>query len=400
MKPRLLPLLAVLLAGPLQSQLVPETSQHRVDSGRDRVPANVAVSMAPDGSHTAVWTYWQDYGSFMCTPTAIYARRFDREGQPMGAPFAAARSEQHCIEGLRIGPPVDGRRLLVWEEVYGKYGSFGYTVSALGPSGRAKRLKKFDGATTAAVIPLRSGGFLAVSRRPKGEGIQFWGRRFDAAARPLGRGFNIMAGGKAYTSVADATETAGGGLAIVWVEHDFDTELSILRARALRADGRPLSGVFEVSRNVIGLRRPRIERDDSGRFAIVWSASDLQVSPLFSVLLGRFYEADGTARTPVLSLIPTLDKVRFLQDAAMGAEGELVPVWRFGFDQDDNGAGLVDAAGQPLDVIEPLTDRPEGYQQDSAVATNRHGLWVVAWTWMGEGSEGPGVYTRLFTSQP
>jgi hypothetical protein len=45
---------------------------------------------------------------------------------------------------------------------------------------------------------------------------------------------------------------------------------------------------------------------------------------------------------------------------------------------------------------EPVADHPEGIQLASAVSTNGHGLWVVAWA--GAGPQGAGIYSRLFTS--
>jgi hypothetical protein len=399
MKRRLLLLPALLLSLPLQAQLSPVTPQQRVDSGRDREAESVAVAMAPDGSHTVIWTYWQSEGSSSCEATAMYARRFDGEGRPLGPPVAAVRSERLCIGGLKIGPPVQGRQLVAWVEWYGKYGPTDYLVGTLEPSGRVRRLRRFDGANVVALVPLRSGGFLLVNRQAKGDRRELQGRRFDAAGRPLGRGFTILSGGKVIWWV-DAVDTAGGGLAITWVEYDSATERYAMRARALRADGRPLSGVLAIGEDQIEMQAPRIASDGSGRFAILWSAVDPEVSRFVTVVQGRFYEADGMARTPVLTLTPASDWFRYVQDVAMGDEGELVPVWRLQADTYDNGASLVDADGHTIDLIEPLTDRPEGYQMDSAVATDGHGRWVVAWTWLGEGGEGPGIYTRLFTSQP
>lgn len=400
MKTRLLILLALLLPLPLQAQLSPATPQHRVDSGRDRDAESVAVSMASDGSHTVIWTYRQSEGSFMCAPTAMYARRFDREGRPLGPPVAAVRSEQLCIGGLKMGPTVEGRQIVSWIEWYGKYGPTDHLVGTLEPSGRIRRLRRFQDGITVSVIPLRSGGFLQVSRPPKGDVRELRGRRFDAAGRPHGRGFTIRSGGNAVWML-DVVETAGSGLAVTWVEQDPATERYAIRARALRADGRPLSGILEISEEQDQMWRPHLLSDESGRFAILWNAIEPQVSRLHPILLGRFFEADGTARTPALNLTPTPDKVRYLQDAAMGAEGELVPVWGMGSSEDaDNGAALVSADGQTIDLVEPLTDRPEGFQIGSAVATDGHGRWVVVWTWLGLGGEGPGIYTRLFTSQP
>lgn len=399
MRRRLLLLPALLLSLPLQAQLSPLTPQHRVDSGRDREAESMAVSMAPDGSHTVIWTYWQSEGSLGCAPTAMYARRFDREGRPLGPPFAAVRSEGLCFGKLKIGPTVEGRQLVTWIEWYGKYGPTDYLVGTLEPSGRIRRLRRFSEGTTVSAVPLRSGGFLLLSRKAKGDRRELRGRRFDATGRPLGRGFTILSSGQGIW-MADAVETAGNGLAVTWVEYDPATERYAIRARALRADSRPLSGILKISDGQDELRRPHIASDESGRFAILWNAIEPQVSRLHPIILGRFFEADGTVRTSALNLTPTLDKVRYLQDAAMGAEGELVPVWGMVSDDADNGAALVSADGQTIDLIEPLTDRPEGYQMSSAVATDGHGRWVVAWTWLGVGGEGPGIYTRLFTSQP
>ncbi|HEX5714786.1 MAG TPA: hypothetical protein VF179_01425 [Thermoanaerobaculia bacterium] len=396
MKIRSLFLLALLLSIPLQAQLVPAGSELRVDTGDDRNPIHVDVSMAPDGSYLVVWAYYQDYFSFNCSPGAIYGRHFDREGRPAAPPFVVARLAGSCVEDLRLGPLVNGRRLLVWRNAYGKLVySPDLRVASIDSSGRATRVKRtFSTDNTAAVIPLRSGNLLAVYNKPWSKETTVRAERFDALGRPMGKPFLIARDpGEIYG--VDAAETLGSDLAVTWISYDGATSSSALLARTLRANGNPTRGIFQVNGELVSdSSHPRIESEASGGFAITWSSG--------ARVRAKLYQPDGTPRSPELNLTPE-GSYHNLEDAALG-EGEVLAVWstpREAQDHlpaDDIGASLLETSAQHLDIKEPLSEETEGLQRRSGVSTDGKGLWAVAWA--GDGSEGRGIYTRLFTSQP
>lgn len=401
MKLRFLLLLTLLLSLPLQAQLVPAGPELRVDTGDGRNPIHVDVSMAPDGSYLVVWAYYQDYSSWSCDPGAIYGRRFDREGRPVAPPFVVARLTGSCVEDLRLGPLVDGRRLLVWKNAYGKYHTPDLLVASIS-SDRVKRLKrKFSAASTAAVIPLRSGNLLAAYHTPYARQSDLRGQRFDAAGRAMGQPFVIARDpGEIYG--VDAAETLGSDLAVAWISYDGDTGRAALLARTLRANGNPTRGIFQVNGEPgFEFSRPRIESEAAGGFAITWSSGDLESTEPGPRVRAKLYQPNGTPRSPELNL--TQGGYRILEDAALGAD-ELMAVWSVplsGQDHlpaDDIGASLLETDGQFVDLEEPLSGETGGLQRRTGVSTDGKGLWAVAWA--GDGPEGRGIYTRLFTSQP
>lgn len=405
MKPHLLTLLALLLSVPLQAQLVPATAELRVDTGDDRNPINVDVSMAPDGSYLVVWSYYQDYFSFDCSPGAIYGRQFDRAGNPVAPPFVVARPGHSCVEDLRLGPLVGGRRLLVWKNAYGKLvHSPDLRVTSISSSGRATRVKRtFDTDSTAAVIPLRSGHLLAAYHTRYARKSDLRGQRFDALGRPVGKPFLIARDlGEIYA--VDAAETLGSDLAVAWISYDGSSGRGALFAQTLQANGKPKGGIFQVnSAPGFEFSRPRIESEASGGFVIAWSSGDFESTEPETRVRAKLYQPDGTPRSPELSLTPEQSGYHLLQDAALGG-GELLAVWSVPLDAqdhlpaDDIGASLLETDGQQVDIEEPLSEETEGLQRRMGVSTDGKGLWAVAWA--GDGPEGRGIYTRLFTSQP
>jgi hypothetical protein len=395
MKPRLLILLALLLSLPLQAQLVPAGPELRVDTGDNRNPIHVDISIAPDGSYLVVWAYYQNYNSFNCDPGAIYGRHFDREGRPVAPPFVVARLAGSCVEDLRLGPLVNGRRLLVWKNAYGKLVySPDLLVASIDSSGRAKRLKRrFSTQTTAGVIPLRSGNLLAVYNKPWSKETTIRGQRFDATGQPLGQPF-LIARDRGELSGVDAVETLGSDLAVTWTSSG--EQQAVLLARVMHADGKSGSGVFQVNGEPgAEFGRPGIESEASGGFVITWNGGN--------GVRARLYQPNGTPRSPELNLTPEPDIYYNLEDAALGG-GEVLAVWstpRNAPDHlpaDDIGASLLETGGQQIDFAEPLSEETEGLQRRTAVSTDRKGLWAVAWA--GDGPEGRGIYTRLFTSRP
>jgi len=401
MKPRLLIFLALLLSLPLQAQLLPAGPQLRVDTGDDRNPIHVDVSMAPDGSYLVVWAYYQDYFSFDCSPGTIYGRRFDREGRPVAPRFVVASLPHSCIENLRLGPLVNGRRLLVWRNVYGKLVYTPDLLVASISSDRATRLKmRFSERSTGALIPLRSGHLLALYHQPFSR-TDLRGQRFDVTGRPLGQPFLIARNVRSEFLEVDAVETVGSDLAVTWVASDPDSARSVLFAQTLHGNAR--RDIFQVSEVEFEFSRPRIESEASGGFAITWSASDLdEPGPK---VRARLYQPNGTPRSPELVLTPEPGSYHILQDAALGGS-ELMAVWSVPLQHsaqdslpaDDIGASLMKMDGQQIDIEEPLSEETEGLQRRTGVSTGGKGLWAVAWA--GDGPEGTGIYTRLFTSQP
>jgi len=396
MKVRLL-LLPLLLALPLQAQLMPVTDELRVDTGDGRIPNFVDVSMAADGSYLVVWSYHQETLPLSCTPGEIDGRRFDREGRPLGAAFVATRLDGWCVDHLRIGPEVDGRRLLVWHQTNGT-GARQWVVAALGASGRAKRLRVIEGFNTVAMVPLRSGGLLQAIWSLKGKKSELWGQRLGSTARPSGAAFPIARTPGGYVAV-EAAETTGKDLAVSWMSSAAEPDRAVLQARALRADGTPRSGVLQVTGPEDQMFY-RLAAGADGRFVLVWTAIDRIGIEIHSALRAAQYQAQGTPLTPPLELTPPGDRIRTLQDLALDASGFFVPVWQAasGSSWDDNGAELVDASGYVYSVEEPLAGDPTGMQILAAVATDNAGRWATAWT--GDGPEGTGIYTRLFTSRP
>jgi hypothetical protein len=405
----LLLLAAFLLSLPLQAQLVPAGPEIRVDTGAGRNPIHVDVSMAPDGSYFAVWAYYHDYSSWSCDPGAIWGRHFDREGRPVTPPFAVVRLAGSCVEDLRLGPLVKGRRLLVWRNAYGKYHTADWLVAAIDSSGRAKHLKRrFSTQTTAGVIPLRSGNLLAVYNTRWSRDTDVRGQRFDATGRPLGQPF-LIARDRGEIFGVDAVETQGTDLAVTWISYDEshpERSVVLLLARTMHADGRSRQGVFQVSgATEYELSRPRMSEAPEGGFAITWSSGtieDTEAGEPGIAVRSRLYQADGTPSSPMLNLTPAHSGYHILEDAALG-KGEILAVWsvpRQGENAaaDDIGVSLMEAGGQQVDIEEPLSEETEGLQRRSAVSTDGKGLWLVAWA--GDGPEGRGIYMRLFTSQP
>lgn len=403
MKLRSLLLSAVLLSLPLQAQLLPAGPEVRVDAGDGRNPIHVDVSMAPDGSYLVVWSYFQDYFSFDCSPGAVYGRRFDREGRPAAPPFVVAPAGHLCVEELRLGPLVGGRRLLVWRGASGKFHIPDLRVVSIDASGRATRVKRtFSARTTAEVIPLRSGGLLAAHHTQWAEESDLRGEKFDALGRPVGKPF-VIARDPGLVYGVDAAETLAGDLAVSWISYDDHDRPSLL-ARMLNAKGNPKSGIFEVNdRRGFEFFGPRVESEASGRFAIAWSAGDLDSAEPAPRVRAKLYQTNATPLSPELDLTPGQGGYHNLEDAALGA-GELLAVWSVPLSTqdhlpaDDIGASLLEAGGQQVDIEEPLSEETEGLQRRSAVSTDGKGLWVVAWA--GDGPEGRGIYTRLFTSRP
>jgi hypothetical protein len=216
------------------------------------------------------------------------------------------------------------------------------------------------------------------------DGTGVYAQRYDAAGQPLGGEFRTATAG---TMPAVAAE-ADGDFIVAWVNGGV---------HALRYDaaGQPLGGEFTVSAPAAGNESfPLVATDAAGDFVVAWKYWAGEGTSEYGISARR-YDAAGRPfgeEFKVGGAAPT----GFGPSLASDAAGDFVIAWTGGdapTGYSDVRARRYDAAGQPLGDAFPLYIGPRG-ADPPAVAMDRGGDFIIAWTWFGGSSTD--IYARRY----
>jgi len=205
-----------------------------------------------------------------------------------------------------------------------------------------------------------------------------------------------------------------GDFVVVWKGRDGKRR--VIRARCFQKDGTPKDGSFIVSSDYYSrwLSEPVIAMDDSGNFAIAWTAVD--------AIFLQLYEKGG-ARIGNNICVSEGDMADICRPAsiAAGGSGRIVVTWGDGRnDNFDIYAQIFDEAGNPIGVNFRVNESIEVFNQSSpiinsspslrgnekidisdqfypSVAMIGNGNFLITWTDCGTPNDGDDdVYARVY----
>jgi len=220
-----------------------------------------------------------------------------------------ATSENGRAPNVALAGLPDGRFTAAWEEglAMTSAGTDVVVRSFAAPGGPLSAALRVDGEGTGAE------GFQtapAVAQDAAGRSVVVWldernaalyGRRFDAAGRPLGARFLVFSGSAVEAAVAAAPD---GRFVAVWSA--FEQTGTRIFAQRFDAAGRKRGAPIPVSPAGSPSHRhrePDVAMDESGDFAVVWDAD--RIDGAGTGVLGRLYDADGVPRGPAFRVNTT-----------------------------------------------------------------------------------------------
>jgi hypothetical protein len=144
--------------------------------------------------------------------------------------------------------------------------------------------------------------------------------------------------------------------------------------------------VHEADRTLIA--EPAVAVADSGRFLVVWQEALILGAPLNSRVLGRVFEADGTAVSDSFTIDPAPPRADTMPAVAAQPGGRFVVVWkRHSPDTHDELRGqILQPDGSPAGDGFQVGTASYGYPKQPAVAASQaSGDFVVTWSSYGGG---------------
>src|SRR5262245_34892727 len=229
------------LSGRVLQAQTPAGPQFQVNTHTTQDQSRSTTAVLADGSFVVAWA---DDGGADGSGYGIMARRFAANGTPLGADFRV----NAYTTGRQLSPALSadprGGFVVSWLD----FEQYRGVVRQFDAAGQPRSGDVFisNGPVSPRVAQTGGGNFVVVwSGYVSGEGNTVFGRRFDAAAHPVGAEFRVNTA-SAYIdvdpSVAGGTD---GRFVVAWM--GFDEERSGVFARRFDGAGAPVGDQFQVN---------------------------------------------------------------------------------------------------------------------------------------------------------
>jgi Ca2+-binding RTX toxin-like protein len=288
-----------------------------------------AMASLIDGGFVVTW-YMQPRGG---SALSIYARRYDAQGQPVGAEFLVSPTTGFVRSNARAIGLADGGFIIAWEANGEDGGGFGLYAQRYSAAGVAVGTQFLLNSTTAGdqrdltIAQLGDGSLLFVwsSNGQDGSGFGIYARRFGADGVALGGEVLINVATAGNQTNPSITRLADGSLIVAW---SSDTGTNIY-ARRLLADGTPTGSEFQLNANHSAANvqsEVEVKALPDGGFVAVWR-SDVQDGSLGGVY-ARIFTADGTPATEEFRVNTTTANSQELPSVTILSDGRIAFIWQ------------------------------------------------------------------------
>ncbi len=308
-------------------------------------------SVAADAAGNFV-VAWQGPG---ITEEDIFARRFEPNGQPLGAEFLVNTNTAGRQLHPRVAVSKTGAFVIVWEH-YEFFAPF--------------------------------------------DAWDICGRLYDCNGFPVGSEFtaNLVY----QCRYPDVAMDGYGNFAIVWTQDDSWHSYNLIMARQYNADGTPKANPFEVSTGEFyTISHPSIAMDGTGHFIVTWEAAPSSAE--LNDIHARRYHFNGLPLCEQFRVNVTTAGMQRYPKAAINSKRQFVIVW----DSNTPGSGEGNILGRRFDSSSnPIGDEFQvntyvvGDQEYPVVAIEETGEFVAAWQSCGQDGSGYGIFADIGPAMP
>jgi hypothetical protein len=214
-----------------------------------------------------------------------------------------------------------------------------------------------------------------------------YGRRFDAGGNALGTEFQINTYTAENQSYPDVAIDADGDFVAVWQSNDQDGDGTGVFGQRFDSDGIAQEAEFQINTTILNNQLgPRVAMDTDGDFAVTWLHAE-SIGP--EEIYAQRFNAAGVAQGAEFQVNTYTDDLQFQPAVAMDGDGDFVATWTSD-GQDGFGYGIYaqmyDAAGGLIGGEFGVNTTLEGGQNDSDIARNAAGDFVIVWDDHGTGA--------------
>jgi hypothetical protein len=233
-----------------------------------------------------------------------------------------------------------------------------------------------------------------------GSGYGIYAQRYNAAGETQGLEFEVnmyTTSNQLYSTVA---MDADGDFVISWSSSDQDGSDFGIYAQRYNAAGEAQGLEFQVNSYITGSQRiSTVAMDADGDFVISWSSSGQDGSG-YGIYAQR-YNAAGEAQGLEFEVNNYTTNRQMYSSVAMDSDGDFVISWTSS-GQDGSGYGIYaqryNAAGETQGLEFEVNSYTTINQQYSTVAMDADGDFVISWRSNGQDGASDGIYAQRFNA--
>lgn len=291
------------------------------------------IAVFADGSFVITWTSndpAQD-GDL----SAVKARLFDANGNPVGPEFLVNTQTISSQDSPRITVLEDGNFVVSWSDVNG----FDTKAQIFSPNGQkiGGEFRANIGTTaiqdSGDIVALEGGGFVVTWRTTDssadGSGYAVMARVFNSSGVG-GSEFVVASAKTGNQNLPSVTALADGGFVVVWQTGDTTQDGSgdAVKGQMFDASGARVGGEFLVNSAGSNIQRePTVTALQDGGFVVVWNTLDTLQDGSASALKGQYFDASGQRLGGEFLVNSLTSGGQFLPAVATLADGAVLVTW-------------------------------------------------------------------------
>lgn len=291
------------------------------------------IAAFPDGSFVICWVtndIAQDGSS-----SAVKARLFDAEGNPVGSEFLVNSQTINRQDDPHVTVLDNGNFIVAWND----WGTTDMKAQIFSPDGQ-KIGGEFRLNTSLSanqeygnVVALEGGGFVATWRTTDttadGSNDAVIARVFDSSGVG-GSEFLVNSAKAGYQYNSSVTALADGGFVITWYTTDptQDGSSGAIKAQIYNASGSRVGGEFLVNSQATNTQlAPVVTALQDGGFVIVWETIDASQDGSGMAVKGQYFDASGQPIGNEFLVNSLASGAQFLPSVATLADGTVLVAW-------------------------------------------------------------------------
>lgn len=256
--------------------------------------------------------------------------------------------------------------------------------------------------TSASVAAAGNGTFIVTWTSTQNFGVEdVYARRYQADGTPLGNEFLVNTTTAGKQLAASVAADAAGNFVIAWSSLNQDGSGFGVFAQRFAADGTPQGSEFQVNTfTAWNQQNARVAMNPAGDFVIVWDSAYQDGSGWG--IFGQRFAADGTRRGGEFQVNTWTANNQQDSAVAFDSSGNFLVTWA-SYSQDGDNWGIYaqrfDAAGNAQGSEFQVNVTTAKEQRSPAVAMNGAGDFVITWQSKSQDASGTlGIYARQYST--
>lgn len=310
---------------------LPLGPEFAVNTTRAAFQLSPVVGMSPDGTAMILW------GSNIGGARRLFAQRYDAAGTPDGLSFEVTSSAPVTRRNQAIARGASGTTAIVWQGLVQGGADDDIYIQALteanAPIGGEARVNTGTAGSQAFpdVAADAAGNALVVwgsAGAGNGVGLGLFGQRYSATSSPVGAEFQINTTTAGIPERPSVAVSATGAALVVWqlrVPFGSGATYRVL-GRRYDASGTAVGVEFPIGgASESAPVRPSVSMDPAGTAVVVWSAAGAAAGD--TDIYGQRYAADGAAVGGVFRVNTTVAGAQASPQVSVDGDGDFAVVW-------------------------------------------------------------------------